>query len=105
MYWIDILKAEVEKTTQADVARKLKLSKATISQALSGTYAGKTDRIKEKVLLEFENKQVNCPIMGSISFKVCRLTQAKEFNSNNMNAVRQYKACMKCKNNVRVKIC
>lgn len=97
MSWIKILKAEIAKSSQAEVSRRLNLSKSTISQVLSDTYAANTDRIEEKVLLEFENKQVNCPILGLISLKECRINQNKEFSCNNMLSVKLYKACSNCK--------
>jgi len=105
MSWIKILRNECNKSSQAQVARTLVLSKATISQVLSGTYAGKTDRVEEKVLLKFENRQVKCPLLGEISLKACKENQCKDFSSNNMNSRRLFKACRKCKENVRVKIC
>lgn len=105
MYWINILKNEIAKSNQSQVARRLDLSKATISQVLSGTYAGKTDRVKEKVLLEFENKQVSCPLLGLISLKACKENQDKDFSCNNMNSIKLFKACKKCKQNTRVEIC
>ncbi|MGR3760920.1 hypothetical protein ACUXV3_12440 [Roseobacteraceae bacterium NS-SX3] len=61
--WLDLLKAEVNKTSKAAVARRLGYSRPAISLACHGRYPGSTDKLKAQVLAVLAG-QIACPVTG-----------------------------------------
>lgn len=62
--WLELLKAEVEKSSVAAVARELDYARPSISLVVHGKYPGKTDRIKARVLAVYADK-IACPVTGT----------------------------------------
>lgn len=92
------------KLTQADIARLLKVSDATISSALSGKYIGNVDKLAERIRGELLNVTVQCPILGSISTRICQDERAKPFSAaTNPMRVSLWRACKACPHNPNCK--
>lgn len=75
--WLDALSAEVERTNQARVAARLRISEATVSQVLSGNYKANTQRIERRVRGELLGEAVECPVLFDISLRVCQDVQER----------------------------
>lgn len=92
------------KLTQADIARRLNVSDATISSALSGKYIGNVDKLAERIRGELLNVTVQCPILGSISTRICQDERAKPFAAaTNPMRVSLWRACKTCPHNPNCK--
>jgi hypothetical protein len=93
MDWLELLRSEVEKTSQSKVAKRLGVSAAMVSQALNGIYPGDMEKLKGRALGELAGLQVHCPVVGDISRRLCLDWQARPFAVTNPTRVRVYKAC------------
>lgn len=86
--------------TQAEIARRLDVSDATVSGALSGKYIGNVDRLAERVRGELLNVKVACPILGTISTRICQDERAKPFSAaTNPLRVQLWRQCKNCPHN------
>ena len=97
--WIDVLKTETDKSSQAAVARVLGYSPAAINQVIKGTYKGDSSRIEQTVRATFMHETVLCPVLSEIPKKKCFEEQAKPFAATNRQRVELFKACRNCPNN------
>jgi DNA-binding transcriptional regulator YdaS (Cro superfamily) len=75
--WLDALRAERARTTQARVATRLGVSEGTVSQVLSGTYQADTSRIERRVRGELMGQEVSCRVLMDISMKLCQDVQER----------------------------
>lgn len=75
--WLVTLRAECERTSQAQAATRLGVSGTTVSQVLSGTYAANPVRIERRVRGELLGEQCNCPVMGDVNTRVCQDVQER----------------------------
>lgn len=75
--WLEVLRKEVDRTTQAAVARRLNLSPTTISLVLKGKYEASTERIEARVRTELMAETIECPVLGVITRKFCQEWQDK----------------------------
>ncbi|MBX3588768.1 MAG: hypothetical protein KF796_19220 [Ramlibacter sp.] len=97
---LQALRAACAGTQQAEVARRLKVSDGTISNALRGRYIGNVERLAERIRGELLNTTVTCPILGAINARVCQDEREKPFSAaTNGQRVRLFKACRRCPNN------
>lgn len=85
--------------SQAKVARMLGYSAATISQVLAGQYKGLLDGFLTRVEEVFGKTEVDCPILGTITYPQCVENRRKPFSSANPHRVRMFQACWSCSNN------
>ncbi|MGS0980613.1 helix-turn-helix domain-containing protein [Burkholderia perseverans] len=93
--WLDMLRTAVAASTRADVAKRLGYSRTAVSQALSGTYAGKTDRIATRVLEVFG--QVQCTHTGQlIELTVCVSYTTRRAPINNPLELSHWRTCRNC---------
>lgn len=76
--WLAALRQAGTRTTQAQAADLLGLSEATVSQVLSGTYKAATTRIERRVRGELMGASCDCPVMGSVSTRVCQDVQERD---------------------------
>lgn len=60
-HWLDLLRAEAERTSMRSVAARLGYSPTTISLVLSGKYPGRPDKIAKAVLAQLD--VVTCPYL------------------------------------------
>lgn len=86
-------------SSQAKVAARLKVSDATVSNALKGRYIGNVDRLAERIRGELLKATVGCPVLGEISARICQDEREKPFSAHNPQAVRLWRACRGCPNN------
>jgi hypothetical protein len=91
--WLRALKAEAERTSQAQVARRLGISASTVNQVLNGVYKADTGRVETLVRGELMNETVACPVLGDLSKRRCLDVQAQPFADTNPQRVQLYRAC------------
>lgn len=93
------LQLACKQSNQADVARRMKVSDGTISNALRGRYIGNVDRLAERIRGELLNSEVQCPVLGSINARVCQDEREKPFAAISSHRVRLFRACRTCPRN------
>jgi hypothetical protein len=91
--WLDVLRAEVERTSLGRTAAIVGCSKTTLSYVLSGTYDASTERIEARVRGALMNKKVECPVLAEISTNQCLDEQARPFAATNPTRIAVYRAC------------
>lgn len=91
--WVDVLRAECEKSSQSAVSRQLDYSPAVINQVLKGTYKGDVSKVEAAVKGCFMNEIVACPVVGEIATNICLSYQKQPFAAINPLRVQLYKAC------------
>jgi hypothetical protein len=91
--WLTVLREKVAQKTQAQVARRLGVSSAMISQVISGKYPADLEKLAERVRGEFMGKKVYCPVYGDISRRNCIDHQALPFLVSDPDRVACWKAC------------
>jgi len=92
---LELLKSECATHTQARVAKQLGYSSTTISQVLSGTYAGDSATVLEKVEEIFGGVFVDCPTLGEIPLSLCAEHRRRPPTTDSFYA-RMYRACKVC---------
>lgn len=93
--WFALLRAEVEKTSRAAVAKRMGVSRTAISLVMSGNYGAATDKIAARVLEVFS--RIDCPYLGkSISPAECAAHAGRAIPTSSPRAVRHWKACQSC---------
>jgi hypothetical protein len=97
--WVLALAEECDRTSQGRAASRLGIKSASIvNQALQNKYAGRMDRLEERVRGELMNKVLACPVLGEISARRCLDEQARPFTSSNALRLRLNRACATCAN-------
>lgn len=93
--WLILLREAVSVSSQTNVARKLDLSRTTVSLVLSGKYPGKTDRVAARVLRVLG--QVKCTHTAElVTPTVCLDFAARRPPVNNPLALSHWRACQSC---------
>lgn len=94
---LDLLREAVaDLGSQAKVAKRLKYSSATVSQALAGEYKGSLDAFLTRVEEVFGKTVVQCPILGEVPYPECVEERRKPFTTANPHRVRMYQRCRLC---------
>lgn len=91
--WIEALRAECERSSQATVARQIGYSPAVVNQVLKGTYKGDVSRVQAIVEGALLGATVNCPVVGELARNTCLDHQRAPFAATNATRVRLYRAC------------
>lgn len=91
-----LLHQQVSELGQAEVARRLDVSAAAISQLRSGTYQASPDNILRRVVEVFGGLSAICPVLGEIPLSRCAEERKKPFAAVNHQAVALWKACQAC---------
>lgn len=98
--WRDTLKRACERTSQAQVARRLRdasgsgfPSDSVVSQILNDRYRGRTDRIEDMVAGLWDGATVDCPVLGTIGAERCDSHQHRPYSGANPYRVALYRAC------------
>ena len=91
-----LLNEKTEDLGQAEVARRLGVSAAAISQIRSGKYQAAPDEILRKVVEVFGGLAIECPCLGEIPLSKCAQERKKPFQIGNHQAVALWKACQSC---------
>lgn len=93
------LKSLKTQMSQAAIAKRLNVSDATISNALAGNYIGNVDKLAERIRGELLNVTVACPILGTISTRICQDERSKPFAATSPLRVQLWRACKTCQHN------
>jgi len=101
---INLLRLRLEKVSQAKVAEELGISRAAVSQILSGKYGASPERIETRILTMYGGREgmFTCPHRNdSITPSDCaelynRAKSAGTRVPGNPETLRQYHACKKC---------
>ncbi len=99
--WIIVLAEACDQFGQTAMGKRLGVSGAVISATLSNTYAGRLDKIEQRVRGELMNERVTCPVLGEISKRQCLDEQSREYASTNALRVELRRACAGCDNQIR----
>jgi transcriptional regulator with XRE-family HTH domain len=91
--WLDVLRAECERGSQSQVARRLGVSVTMVSLVLKGTYNGNLRRIEVLVRGTLMGDELECPVLGRISVRRCLDEQARPFAVTNPQRVEVWRAC------------
>jgi transcriptional regulator with XRE-family HTH domain len=94
-----LLTQNVNEFGQAEVARRLGISAAAISQLLSGKYQANPDNILKRVVEIFGGIAVECPVLGEIPLSQCSSERKKPFAATSHQRVALYRACQACPQN------
>lgn len=95
--WLDLLRAEVEKTSRKAVAARLGVSRTAISLVMSGKYGAKTDNIAALVMEVLG--VIACPYLGKeITRRECHEHAGRAIPTSSPRAVRHWKTCQTCPN-------
>lgn len=92
--WHRELVKVAERLSQSQIAARLDVSTAMVSQVLSGKYLERRiGPFKEKFEGAFMGYCVNCPVVGELPRDKCLTFQAREFCATNPTRVQLYHAC------------
>lgn len=97
--WMSLLRQAVTETSQGKVAARLGYSKAAINQVLNGSYTASTDAIARRVVEVYGDRDVACPVLGTLPLARCAEERARPFSASNPLRVRLFRACRSCPNN------
>ena len=98
--WIQLMREECARTSQADVARRIGYSSGTVSAVLAGKYPGNLDRVKARFEDVYMGATVDCPVIGELSRDRCWEYQQRRHRpvATNPLRVQLAKACRTCPN-------
>ncbi|MCF6267793.1 MAG: hypothetical protein L3J57_14805 [Desulfuromusa sp.] len=99
---LEVARSAVETHGQAEVAKRIGRSSSAVSLVLAGKYAGNPDKILERIVAEFSNETVNCPILGEIALADCleaRQRAELPFFPSSGQTTELYQTCPTCKYN------
>jgi len=98
--WVIVLAeaCDVQHSSQSAVAEKLGVSGAMINQALANSYAGRLDKLEQRVRGTLMNEKVNCPVLGVITKRKCLDSQSRPYSNTNALRVELRRACKTCPN-------
>ncbi len=98
-HFINLLADLVEQMgTKEAAARRLGVSRTTVSTLLSNKYPNKNMRRMEMRVLDVLGN-VNCPVLGSITAAECQKNRNAKFTPSNPQRVQLFRACKTCPNN------
>lgn len=95
--WIDACHEEKEKLgiSYAEIARRIKYARPSLSLALSGNYTGNTKTIADAYITY--RKQVDCPYAAeTVSRQYCTDHALAGAPTHNPAALRHWRACQGC---------
>lgn len=96
--WISILAEACDQKSQSAVAQALRVSPTMVNQVLRNKYAGRLDRVEQRVRGELMRESVNCPVLGEITKRRCIDEQSRPYAATNQMRVELHRACPRCPN-------
>jgi hypothetical protein len=94
--WLAALRAEAKRSSIAEVARLVGISRTAASLVLAGKYPARTDHIEASVMSRLCHRVV-CPGLGrDIAMDECRDWAAKPYAATNSQRIHMYQACRRC---------
>lgn len=91
--WVRTLAEECDKTSQAQVARRLGNSTSVVSRVLAKSYPGDRKKIEAKVRGHYLAEEVHCPVLETIPRQRCIAEQEMGLSFQNPLRRRVYDAC------------
>ncbi len=91
--WLTALQVEVRATNQTRAAERLGLSEATVSQVLGGSYDAAAARVERRVRGTLMGDTCACPVMGTVSTRVCQDVQERRPPIANPQHAQAWHAC------------
>ena len=99
--WLDVLRAEVDKTSAGVVGKRLGYSRTSVSLVLAGKYNGGTERVAAKVNEVFRS-HVLCPHLGQeITRGDCREVHGAPMPMSDRSKFKHWMACENCSHSLR----
>lgn len=96
--FIQLLADAVAESSRASVARKIGVSRSSVSTLLANRYPSPSTRKIEAKVLEALGR-VACPTMGDIATNRCTQIRNRPFMSSHPQAIAQFRACANCSYN------
>ncbi|MBF0374805.1 MAG: LacI family transcriptional regulator [Alphaproteobacteria bacterium] len=94
--WMALLRAEVDGSSIASVAKKIGYSRPALSLVLAGRYPGETTRVAAAVLAHLADR-VSCPAVGTdVARADCRRAALAPMPMSTAAALRAWQACREC---------
>ena len=97
--WVTVLVTECDQTSQTDVAKKLTISSAVVSQTIRNQYKGNMGNVEANVRDTFMNAPVHCDALGGAIESATCLTwrrRAEGLTSSSPMRVMMFHACRGC---------
>jgi hypothetical protein len=91
--WMERLRGECARTSQAHVARRIGYSATVLHHVLHGTYKGNLSQVQKAVEGALMGATVECPVLGDLPSNRCLTIQAQPFAATNPTRVALYRAC------------
>lgn len=73
--WLEALMKECRRTSQAQAARRLRVSPAMVNLVLKGKYPAATRQLEVRVRGILLGETVNCPVQGELPVNLCQENQ------------------------------
>lgn len=94
--WLDQLRAEVAKTSQTEVAKRMGVGRTTVSILCGGYYGAKTDRMRARFEEAFE-RDVQCPYLDApLARASCEDIRSRPMPANSPKLLKHWTACKSC---------
>ena len=93
------LQDAVDRIGQAEVARRMQCSAATVSKLRQGTYPAPTGKWEHRFRAVFQPSEVACPVLGAISSERCAHLRGLDFAPTNPTRVQLFQTCPTCPHN------
>lgn len=93
--WVAVLAEACDRSSQAEVARRIGYSNSVVSTVLRKTYSGMMAVVEQAVRGALMGETVSCPVAGDIPRDQCLRYQkrAAAFMATSALAVQLYRAC------------
>lgn len=93
--WFILLTQAAEASSCTEVARKLGVSRTSISLLLAGKYPGNTERMKKRIIAMFGGHI--CPQSGlRVDSSQCQRRRAEPMPTANPHVLHQWRECASC---------
>lgn len=99
--WVVVMAESCDRTSQSAIAKRLGVSSTQINQALRNAYAGRMDKLEQRVRGELMREAVNCPVLGEITKRRCIDEQTRAPARTNALRVELRRACPLCPNQLK----
>ncbi|MGB0732454.1 MAG: hypothetical protein ACPGPF_01775 [Pontibacterium sp.] len=96
--WIVLLANAAEQSTKAAVAKRLGISRSSVSLLLANKYPAANTH-KMQAVVEAGLGGMTCPVLGEISASECQKQRETPFSSSNPTRIALYRACQRCPHN------
>lgn len=99
--WIELLKAEVARTSATEVGQKIGYARTSVLLAANGKYKGSTDKIAAAVMQAFGGEAVHCPHLDqTLTPADCRDYHSRPIPQSSAPALKHWLACRNCEHRI-----